>query len=132
MSLRVLEKISPRQLFLIDCLGALVSATMLGIVLVYFENFFGMPKETLYWLAALAALFAVYSFFCYMLQPEQWQLFMRIIAIVNLSYCCLTIACMFIFREQLTVLGFAYFIGEIIIILVLASFELKMASNLKA
>jgi phosphatidylserine synthase len=123
-----INKIQPKQLFLIDGLGALVSAIMLGIVLVMFESHFGMPKNILYWLAGLAAVFAVYSLTNYFRFGENWRLFLRIIAIVNLLYCALTAVLVVQHVQELSILGIAYFIGEMIIVITLAMIELKKAN----
>lgn len=122
-----INKIQPKQLFLIDSLGALISATMLGIVLVMFESHFGMPSNTLYWLAGLAAVFAVYSFVNYIRFGKNWRIFLSIIAIVNLLYCALTAGVVIRHFQELTTLGIAYFIGEMIIVVALALIELRKA-----
>lgn len=44
---------NPKKLFQIDGLGAILSAILLGIILVRFERFFGIPVSTLYFLASL-------------------------------------------------------------------------------
>ena len=124
-----LNKIKPKQLFLIDGLGAFVSAFLLGIILVNFESFFGMPREVLYPLAIIPCVFAVYSFFCFFRIPEKWRSFLKIIAIANLLYCCLTMSLVIYFYSELTVLGLLYFVLELAIILFLVFIELKMASN---
>ena len=61
---------NPKKLFLIDGLGALVSAFFLGVVLVRLESFFGIPPFILYFLAFLPCLFAAYDFFCYLKVKE--------------------------------------------------------------
>lgn len=58
--------LNTKTLFAIDGLGALLSVFLLGVVLVQFESLFGMPKETLYFLAFLPCLFAVYDLVCYL------------------------------------------------------------------
>lgn len=121
--------LGPKKLFLIDCLGALISAFLLGVVLVLFEEFIGMPKEVLYYLALIACIFAVYSFFCYFHFPNNWQPFMKAIAIANLLYCLTTIGLVIYFYSQLTTLGAMYFLGELAIIIALISLELKTASE---
>jgi hypothetical protein len=50
---------NPKKLFLIDGLGALLSAILLGVVLVQLEYLFGIPKSTLYFLASLPCLFTI-------------------------------------------------------------------------
>jgi len=53
-----------RRLFLIDGIGALVSAVMLGLVLTVWAPVFGMPRRVLIPLALVAAGFAIYSLTC--------------------------------------------------------------------
>jgi hypothetical protein len=44
--------LKPKTLFLIDAIGAVLSTVLLGIVLVAFEKYIGMPTNVLYALAA--------------------------------------------------------------------------------
>ncbi|MEM1357945.1 MAG: hypothetical protein AAGF89_07095 [Bacteroidota bacterium] len=121
----------PRQLFLIDGIGALVSAFSLGVVLVYFEAVFGMPRKLLIPLALTAVLFALYSLTCYWKKPGNWQPFLRFIAIVNLLYCGVTICLVLQQYQNLTGLGITYFILELAIVIPLALFEWKTAGSQK-
>lgn len=121
--------INPKQLFLIDGIGALVSAFFLGIVLVRFESLIGMPKNILYFLAVLPCLFAVYSIYCHFLVKHSWRTFLKGIAIANLSYCVLTVSLVFIHYENLTVLGLGYFLVELVIIGILVTYELRASSK---
>lgn len=119
--------IAPKQLFLIDALGACLSAFCLGIIIPSLENFFGMPRTILYLLAVIPCFFAVYSFICFLKFPERWPLFLKGIAFANILYCILSIAMMVYFRELLTVYDWIYFILEIIIVGIVVRFELKAA-----
>ncbi|MEM6771982.1 MAG: hypothetical protein AAF597_15495 [Bacteroidota bacterium] len=120
----------PRNLFLLDATGALLSALLLGVVLPLLHEAIGIPLNTLYWLAALALVFAVYSFTCYYRAPENWRPYLRFIACVNLLYCCLTAGLVFLHEEN-TVFGVLYFVGEIIVVVILALFELRFAVDAK-
>lgn len=122
-------KENPRILFLIDGLGALLSAFLLGVVLIYFQDYIGMPKKTLYFLAAIPCFFALYDFVIYFWKPKKWQTFLLIIAILNLIYCCISIRLLFYHLPQLTYLGIAYFINELIIVVTLAIIEFKVATK---
>ena len=82
---------NPRRLFLIDGFGALLSAILLGIVLIKFETIFGIPKSTLYFLASLPCLFAIYDFYCFFGMNDKLSGSLNRIAIINLFYCCLSI-----------------------------------------
>lgn len=124
-----IRNVTPKQLFLIDALGALVSAIMLGLVLTRFEATFGMPQEELRVLALLASIFFLYSFSCYLRTPANWRPFLRGIAIVNLLYCGLTIGLMVRLHDHITVLGYVYFVSEVMIIVVLARIELTATAR---
>ena len=119
--------IPPRNCFLIDGVGALVTASSLGLLLAPFESLFGMPSRIVYVLAIIAAAFAMYSLVCYLIQPSNWPVFLRVIAVANLSYSVLTILLLFVYRLEVTALGIAYFIGEIIVVSALAIYELITA-----
>jgi len=118
---------NPKTLFLVDGLGALLSAFLLGVVLVYFENWLGMPKQTLYFLAFLPCLFALYDLFCYLKVKKNELLFLKGIAGMNLFYCCLSIGFVIHHSAQLTNLGLAYFILELVVVFVLVCIQLKTA-----
>ncbi len=121
--------LTPRRVFLIDSIGALLSAILLGIVLVNFEKVFGMPSRVLYFLALLACVFAVYSYWNFRNLKEHWQPYLRAIALANLSYCFLTIGLVIYFSNALTVLGFLYFGLEILVILSLVIFEFRFITS---
>ena len=120
---------NPKQIFLIDSFGALISAFSLGVVLVIFESHFGMPRNVLYILAAVACLFAIYSFSCALRMPKKWQPFLKAIALANFIYCCATLFLLFYFYQHLTVLGITYFVLEIMVILILIKIEFYLANK---
>ncbi len=118
-----------KNLFLLDGFGALVSAFLLGVVLVKLEVYFGIPKKALYVLAALPCFFMIYDFYCFFKVEKNLGKYLKGIAIVNLLYCCLSIGMAFYHQEVITYLGWIYIIVEIIIVVVLSLFELKVANN---
>jgi hypothetical protein len=83
--------LAPKRLFLMDGLGGMISALLLGVVLARFETTFGMPRKVLYLLSCLACVYAAYSFLNYWRMKENWKPYMQGIAIANSLYCCLTI-----------------------------------------
>ncbi len=123
------NEINPKQLFLVDSLGALLSAFMLGVVLVMFKEIVGMPSNVLYGLAFIACLFFVNSLFCFLRVKENWRPRMKWVAIFNLMYCCLTAGLVIYFYKELTIWGVVYFVVEKIIVVPLAIVELQVASN---
>jgi hypothetical protein len=128
----ILDKITsdPKKLFLIDSLGAVLTAFFLGVILVKLEDSIGMPKTALYFLASIACMFAVYSICCYFLLVSNWRPYLKGIAIGNLLYCWLTIVLVFYFYQKLTMLGLAYFVLELIVLSGLIIIEGKAIAQL--
>ena len=120
----------PKKLFLIDGLGAIVSAFFLGVILTKYEPSFGMPKTALYFLALIACFFTVYSISCCFLVVKNYRPYLNGIAIANLSYCCITIALVLYFYQKLTILGWTYFVLELIVLGVLTRLEGKAIAQL--
>lgn len=121
--------INLRKLFLIDAIGALLSAIFLGVVLVEFTHFFGMPPATLYFLAVFPILFAIYDFYCFKVNSENPSVSLRWIALMNFSYCVLSVGAMFFHYGELTIYGLIYFIVEVIIVLILSIIEFSVSKN---
>jgi hypothetical protein len=115
-----------KRIFLIDGLGAMLSAFFLGVILVKFEDSFGMPRAILYALSSVACLFAIYSFCCYFFNFSHWQTYLKAIIVANTVYCCLTIGFVFFFYKSLTILGLIYFVLELIVMVVLIYIERKV------
>lgn len=107
---------SPRKMLLIDGIGAVITSFMLGVVLVQFNDYIGMPLNVLYLLAAIVLGFAIYSFSSYTLAKSGHKTLLKIIFTGNAAYCLCTSVLIIIYREQLSPLGIVYFIGEILII----------------
>ena len=122
--------LNPKQLFLIDGIGALVSAFLLGVVLVQLESIFGIPKNTLYFLAILPCAFALYDFYCYWKVQKQLAFYLSIIAFVNLAYCFLSIGVAIYHRQKLSYWGWAYILAEVAIVLLLVNIELRTAAQI--
>lgn len=112
-----------KKVFLIDGIGALLSAVLLGFVLTSFEDVFGMPRNVLFGLSSIAAVFSIYSFSCYFFNFKNLQLKLKLITSANVLYCFLTAYLVFHFYDNLTTLGLLYFILEIIVIFTLVVFE---------
>lgn len=122
-------QIKPRNLFLIDGLGAILSAVMLGVVLVALNSYIGLSSNTLYILAVIPIFFALYDFVVYLVNSKNWRPYLRIIAIANLLYCVFSIVILFTHLDSLKLLGWIYFVGELIIVGGLAIYELRVANS---
>jgi len=115
-----------RQVFLIDAVGAIISA--LSLLIPYsLETLFGMPKNTVGIFICIAIVYFIYSSTIYLVKIENWKPYLTIIALLNISYCLFTMYHIFKNSDTITLYGFVYFIGEILIILTLSIFELRLS-----
>lgn len=124
-------ELNPQKLFLIDGLGAILSAFLLGVVLIRFEQVFGIPSKTLYFLAIIPIFFAIYDLYCYRKKHQKVGLLLKGIAILNLIYCLISVALINHHLNTITIFGCIYFLIEIIIVLILMSIEFKVAKKIK-
>ena len=115
----------PRNVFLLDGIGALVSSLFLVVFLAPYESFFGMPSDYVHQLAIPAVLFAVYSIACYVFNPNNWQPFMKLIALANFIYCCVTFYLILKLFYRLTQFGVLYFLLEIAVIFMVIALEIN-------
>ncbi|REH43934.1 hypothetical protein C7448_11241 [Tenacibaculum gallaicum] len=122
--------LTPKKLFLIDGLGAVISTFLLGVVLVNFESIIGIPPSTLYLLAVLPIFFTIYDFYSYQKTYNELKPFLKGIAILNLLYCCLSIGVAFYHFKTITSIGWGYILVEVSIIIILSIVELTIAKRL--
>jgi len=123
-------ELNPKKLFLIDGLGAILSAFLLGVVLVKFETIFGIPSSTLYLLATIPIFFATYDFYCYKKRHQKTGLSLKGIALLNLLYCCVSLGLVFYHFDTITNLGWVYILIEITIVLLLAVIEFRVGRKI--
>ncbi len=123
-------KLPPKYIYQIDAAGALVSACLLGVVLVKFESIFTMPKHVLQALSIAACVLALHSFLSYYLIKNK-RYYLKVLALVNTVYCCVTIRLVIYFNNVITIWDWGYFIVEIMVVLWLSSMEWR-ASLIKS
>ena len=121
-----MEKISGLKIFLLDAVGAFVSIIFLSL-LYSFDEFFGMPKSVIKIFLGIATAIFVYSITTYFIKPINWQFYLKIITALNICYCLFTIYHILQNLDTLTLHGHTYFIAEILVILILSTYELKNA-----
>jgi hypothetical protein len=118
---------NPRTLFAVDGMGALTTAFMLALVLVWMEDFFKFPIDLLYKLAGLACVFALYSLTCFFAFPRNGRPYLLVIAYANLGYCILTLTLVAIHLDEIAVWSVVYFVSEVSIVALLALLEIRTA-----
>ena len=122
-------ELNPKKLFLIDGFGALLSAFLLGVVLVKFEEIFGIPTSVLYFLATIPIFFVIYDVFCYQ-KHLKIGLLLKGIAVLNILYCCISIGLISYHFSSITILGWTYIIVEIILVSFLAMIEFRVGKRI--
>jgi hypothetical protein len=115
----------PKTIFIVDGLGALVTASLLFLVLTNFQKHFGMPCEVLSLLSVVALIFSIYSTLCFLFLKENWGLFLKVIMVANLLYCFLSIGIVIYCYSVLTAFGLTYFLVEIAVVVGLVLIESK-------
>jgi hypothetical protein len=122
-------ELNPKKLFLIDGFGAILSAFLLGVVLVKFEEIFGIPTSVLYFLATIPIFFVIYDVFCYQ-KHLKIGLLLKGIAVLNILYCCISIGLISCHFSSITILGWTYIIVEIILVSFLAMIEFRVGRKI--
>lgn len=118
--------VNRRTIFLLDGLGALVSAFFLGVVLPAFSHWIGLPVPLLHALGGIAVGLSCYSLGCYALADPAKPGYLRRLIGFNLAYCVVTLVMTVVYFQSFTKLGLLYFYGEIVIILALVKLELQV------
>jgi len=120
-----------KTLFLIDSIGAFMTAFSLFVIVRQLNEYFGMPKNELTYLSIIAVCFCIYSAACFLFLKGGLTPFIRFIGIANLIYCALTIGLLIKYNPLLTIIGTTYFLIEIVIICGLSYVELNVATRNK-
>ena len=119
----------PKAIFLVDSIGAFLSAFCLLIISRFYGNYFGINPSTLQLLTILPIVFCIYSACCYLLIIRGYKPFILIIAIANFLYCLITMVLIFTHYSELTILGLSYFILELMIIGIIVYLEFDISSK---
>lgn len=118
-------RLNPRRIFLIDGLGACLTALVFFCLLIPFHQLIGMPEPVLQILFLIAVIFAVYSLSCFFFLKNNHRYFLRIIAAGNCLYCCLTLFFVLAYFRELHIIGLIYFLLEMAVIAGLVYLEIK-------
>jgi len=117
--------VTPRRLVLVDAIGALVSALLMGVVLPLASLELGVSAMALRALGAVAAGFLIASTTAYFVARSHAR-YLRHVAIANLAYAVGSLA-VFATSSDLTGIGLAYVLAEAVVIGALARYELSVA-----
>jgi hypothetical protein len=117
----------PNTLFLVDSIGAFISAICLLIISRYYSDYFGVNHSTFQLLLILPIVFCIYSACCFLFVKRSFKPFIQIIALANLLYCIISLILLGTLFSEITILGLSYFVVELTIIALIISIEFKVA-----
>lgn len=115
-------KISKNNIFLIDGIGAILSAGFTGYLLPRYSLFLGLPVALLQALGLIALMYAAgsLSFHFWVKNKKSWMLLAVLLA--NLFYCLISVSLIF-GSERITWRGKAVLAAEIVVVLLVVSLE---------
>ncbi len=124
-------RLNEKNIFLLDGIGAVLSACFTGLILIRYSLFLGINVSTLQTLASLPTIYALYSLSCYFFvsKTKPWMLLAIIGA--NLFYCLISLS-LILFREHITWRGQLFVALEIIIILLVVLLEFNVYRKIKS
>ena len=125
--MRAIKK--PKNIFLLDSFGALITSILLFFTLRNFNDFFGLSKDIFEYLSIIAFIFFIYSINCYFLVKQNWKSFLKIICTANILYCILTFGILIFNYESISIFGIIYFLAEIVVIIGLVVLEMKIVKS---
>jgi hypothetical protein len=114
--------INEKNIFIMDAIGATLSASLLGIILPIFFLEIGLSVTTLYFLAIFPLLYGAFSLYCHYFAAKKKR-GLLVLLVANTLYCVLTSTVMAFYYNNIMLFGWIYLFAEIIIILTLVVFE---------
>ena len=121
---------NPKTLFLVDGMGAVLTAILLGLVLPRYESFFGIPSHMLNVLATIPVLYLSIDIYAFYKSEVYMAKLLRIVARLNFLYCILSLGMALLHFQNIQIWGWIYIVIEFIIIVLLARFEMSIANQL--
>ena len=120
----------PKRLFLLDSFGAALTSFFLFIIIIFFDDYFGMPANILSCLLLVGLTLFLYSTTCFLILKRNWVSFIRFIGLGNLLYSATSLVFLYYYFNMLTPLGVIYFSLEAIFVFFIALIELKVANHI--
>lgn len=113
----------PRNIFLLDGLGAALSALFLLGILAQVPEYVGLSKNILLTLGGVACLLCTYSFACFLFLTKKRPVLLGITIMANTLYAALTLSLLMYLRQMISFLGIYYFISELIVLGIIIKLE---------
>lgn len=121
-----------RPLFLVDGLGAVLSAVLLGLALPLVADTLGTTRAALRTLVVFPLLYAAFDLACVLTPALCSGAGLAVIAALNAAYLVITATVLGLDGIELSLFGVAYFTADCGIVIALAGVELHVARGLTA
>jgi hypothetical protein len=119
-------KNTPKKIFLVDALGALLTTLILLIIYALSIKNLKPSIDYFHTLPIISFLLFIYSINCYFFIKHEWKNFLKFIIIGNTFYVLFSLSFVLINLKKLDSLILIYFMLEIVIIALLVLFERKL------
>lgn len=116
----------PKNILLLDGIGAIVSTIILFIIYFFYRKTFGLEEKMFFPLAVFAVSLSIFSISCFCFLSKNFIKLLKIISVANLVYCLLILIFLINFEKELTIVGKIYFSVELIVISLLVFLEIKL------
>jgi hypothetical protein len=120
----------PALLFLIDGIGALLSATLLLVLHCFFLLTNGLPPTIVYTLIGVAFVLSAFSLTSGWLLKRHHSRYLRLLAILNGSYLLTVFIVIFYYFSRLELFLLLFFLLESLVISCLIYLECKVGNQL--
>jgi hypothetical protein len=111
------------MVFLVDGLGALLTATFIYLLMTFFIDWVRLPYEVLRILALVALGLAAYSLSCHFFLKGNKRNWLIVIIIANLCYVLATAVLILVYYDRIKLPGLIYFLSEFVVVFVLVRWE---------
>ena len=119
----------PQNVFLIDAVGAAMSAISTGILLPQFDQWTGIPHSVSFPLSVLGVLYAVFSASCFLFLKQMISSMLAAIIVANSIYFAIALF-LGLALDEITLWGRLFLFAEALILFGMIFFEMVIYSNL--
>lgn len=118
----------PKKIFLLDGLGAMLSTALLYFLLMPNTAWIGLSVTQINALVIGSLCLVGYDLIARIVYTPERGWLIRVLALLNTLYCITTLSVLILHYSSITILGWAYFLGEVAIVGVLVYLEWKISA----
>lgn len=118
----------PKKIFLFDGLGAMLSTALLYFLLMPNAAWIGLSVTQINALVIGALCLVGYDLIARIVYTPERGWLIKVLALLNTLYCITTLSVLILHYTSITILGWAYFLGEMAIVGVLVYLEWKISA----